>query len=87
MEATFETIYGPQGDWVTLFKTGEGFIRTELNRSATDPRLYLTLDYWTSEEAYDRLREHHAAEYEAIDAKCEALTEEETEVGKFKKAT
>jgi heme-degrading monooxygenase HmoA len=83
MEPTFASIYGPQGDWVALFKTATGFVRTDLNRSETDPRIYLTLDYWTSAEAYDRFRNQHSAEYKAIDAECESLTESETELGRF----
>jgi heme-degrading monooxygenase HmoA len=83
MEATFERIYGPQGDWAALFKTGEGFVRTELNRSQSDPQVYLTMDYWSSAEAYERFRQQHTAEYKRIDVGCESLTEDETEIGRF----
>jgi heme-degrading monooxygenase HmoA len=83
MEATFERIYGKHGDWVALFRTGDGFVRTELLCSATEPQVYLTMDYWTSAGAYEAFRREHAAEYKTIDAKCEELTEEETELGSF----
>jgi heme-degrading monooxygenase HmoA len=83
MEPTFEAIYGPAGDWVALFRTGEGFLRTELIHSRTEPQVYLTLDYWTSAEAYEAFRQRHSADYQAIDARCEELTEEETDLGQF----
>lgn len=85
MEPVFEKTYGPHGDWVTLFKTGEGFLRTELVRGTANPQQYLTLDHWSSEEAYENFRLNNAAQYKSVDARCEALTESETEIGRFKK--
>ena len=84
-EKGFETAYGPDGVWAKLFTQGEGFIRTELNRDLNNPRRYLTLDLWASKQAYDRFRYDHRQEYEAIDAQCEELTEEETELGHFER--
>jgi heme-degrading monooxygenase HmoA len=83
MGATFERIYGPQGDWARLFKEGEGYLRTELLHSQADPQVYVTLDFWGSRQAYDRFRSHRFAEYHAIDASCESVTESEVEVGRF----
>lgn len=83
MEATFEKIYGPQGDWVALFQTGKGYIRTDLNRSLEDKQVYVTLDYWSSQEAYDRFRTANTAAYKEIDTRCEILTEGEVEIGRF----
>jgi len=70
-----------------LFAKGEGFVRTELNRDLKDPQRYLTLDYWTTKEAYKAFRAKHAAEYAAIDSECEALTLEETSLGEFSRVT
>jgi len=83
LEQAFEQAYGPRGPWARLFATVEGFVRTELNRDLKDPRRYLTLDLWTSQEAYESFRARHAAEYAAIDRECETLTAEETSVGEF----
>ena len=79
----FEEAYGPQGPWAHLFDSAEGFIRTELNRDLKDSERYLTLDFWTSKEAYEAFRAKHAAEYGTIDRECEALTIEETSLGEF----
>jgi heme-degrading monooxygenase HmoA len=82
-ERAFEEVYGPIGPWARLFASGEGFIRTELNRALEDPERYLTLDFWISKEAYESFRAKHAEEYAAIDRECEALTAEEKLVGEF----
>ena len=44
---------------------------------------YLTIDYWTSETAYDRFRTIFRGEYEALDKKCESLNDSEFQVGVF----
>jgi heme-degrading monooxygenase HmoA len=84
-EGRFEETYGPQGPWVRLFSTGEGFVATELNRDLKDPGRYLTLDFWESRDAYDAFRRKHAKEYAAIDHECEELTTEENLVGSFER--
>src|SRR5207244_1248994 len=63
MEALFEEVYGPQGDWARFFARGKGFVRTELNHDLKDSRRYLTLDFWVSREAYENFRRLHAPEY------------------------
>ena len=83
MEGRFEQAYGPDGDWVKLFRQGEGFVRTELLRDPTETGRYLTLDYWTSEEAYERFRQQHAKEYQGLDSTCEALTWREAHLGSW----
>jgi quinol monooxygenase YgiN len=84
-EKRFEDAYGSHGIWAAFFKQGEGFIATELNRDLKDAGRYLTLDLWVSKAAYDEFRALHSAEYQAIDAQCEALTEHESELGKFER--
>ena len=80
----FEAIYGPDGDWAQLFRTDPNYVRTDL--LARTPR-YLTLDLWTSQAAYEEFKREHAAEYHAIDHKCELLTESEREIGTFTRVT
>ena len=83
MESRFEAVYDPDGAWAQLFRTGEGFGGTELHRDRKVSGRYITLDFWSSEEAYDRFRQLNAAGYQAFDRECEALTESEVEVGSF----
>jgi ribosomal-protein-alanine N-acetyltransferase len=77
----FEEAYGPEGVWVQFFRRGEGYIKTELH---LEPRLagrYLTLDFWKSRAAFENFKRIHAADYKAIDEKCESLTAEEKFLG------
>ena len=85
-EKAFEQAYGPDGAWVQFFKTGEGYIRTELIRDLSNPRRFLTLDYWQSRAAYDRFRGQNRAEYEAIDKRYEGMNEKELALGAFERA-
>jgi hypothetical protein len=86
MEMTFESIYGPGGAWVRLFEQSADFLGTELSRDEASPSRYLTLDFWSSREAYEQFQTQHAAEYKVIDAQCEQLTVSEREIGRFNRA-
>lgn len=82
-EDQFEQAYGPKGVWADFFRTGEGYLGTELVRDATLPGRYVTLDFWTSQKLYEQFRAQNAARYESIDAECEAMTGSEMEIGRF----
>ena len=84
--AQFEEIYGPDGAWARLFRQSPDYLGTKLTRDLTCPRRYLTLDYWTSREAFHGFKQAHAAEYETLDRQCESLTEREVMVGEFEQA-
>jgi hypothetical protein len=83
MEARFEEIYGPSGDWERLFGQDENYLKTELNRAQGPLPRYITLDFWTSEEAYENFRERHHFEYEAIDRQCDQLRASERKLAAF----
>jgi heme-degrading monooxygenase HmoA len=82
-EGTFARIYGPDGDWVRLFRRAEGYLGTELYRDRDRPGRFLTVDRWRGEAAFRAFRERFAAEFEDLDGRCEALTEQEAHVGDF----
>lgn len=82
-ESEFEEAYGPEGLWARFFRRGEGHVATELYRDLAGGRRYVTIDCWESRAAYDLFRERHRDEYEAIDRRCEALTEHEAPLGAF----
>jgi heme-degrading monooxygenase HmoA len=81
----FERVYGPKGAWVKLFRTGKGYIRTELVRDLETAGRYLTLDVWDSRKAYLSFKRKNRAEYHVIDEKCASLTEAEALLGTFKR--
>jgi heme-degrading monooxygenase HmoA len=79
----FEFAYGQYGDWVKLFRTAPGYIRTELHHDLSNPLRYLTIDYWESREAWEKFRARSAKAFEEIDARCESLTTQENDLGRF----
>src|SRR5207302_10352667 len=79
----FEAAYGPEGDWAQLFRTSPEYRGTELLRDAYVPGSYLTIDRWTSEEAFRAFRRDHDPEYEALDRFCDDLTARETRIGAY----
>ncbi|HKS76106.1 MAG TPA: antibiotic biosynthesis monooxygenase [Terriglobales bacterium] len=82
-EDQFEQAYGPQGVWADFFRTGEGYLRTELVCDANLPGRYITLDFWNSQKLYEEFRAQNAARYDSIDAECEVMTGSEIEIGRF----
>ena len=81
--AAFEAAYGPEGAWAQLFRTSPDYKGTELLRDAYIPGSYLTIDRWSSEEAFRAFRKDHDSEYEVLDRQCDALTSRETRVGAY----
>ena len=73
----FEQAYGPEGEWVRLFRRDARYRGTRLLRDVGRERVYVTMDMWESREAYEEFRKKYAAEYTEIDRKCDGLTENE----------
>ena len=82
-EADFERTYGPDGDWARLFSRDVGYLGTELLADLNLPRRYLTIDRWVSPDAHREFSRRWTSEYEALDSRCESLTELETRLGSF----
>jgi len=59
----FERVYGPEGEWAEFFRSGRGYIGTELLRDIEHPGRYLVIDRWESAEAYDAFAAEHREEY------------------------
>jgi len=81
--AEFEAAYGPEGDWLRLFRTDPGYLGTELLRDREDPFRFITVDHWTSREACRAFRERCRPEYEALDGRCAGFTASERHLGDF----
>lgn len=92
-EEAFENAYGPRGDWARLFERSSDFQGTELLRAALEEqdeddmarsgRDYLTIDRWTSRDAYVAFNERYAREYQQLDNRFLELCEVEVCLGKF----
>ena len=51
-EEEFEKSYGKHGEWVKFFSSSKDYLGTELIKATDVSRSYITIDRWTSEEAY-----------------------------------
>jgi heme-degrading monooxygenase HmoA len=81
--AEFERAYGTNGDWAKLFARSARYRGTELLRDRETAGRYLTIDRWTSGDAYEAFERRWRAEYDALDGKCETLTLTERRLGGF----
>lgn len=59
----FEAVYGPEGEWARFFRTGRGYVGTELLRDVEHPRRYLVVDRWESRDAYNAFIETNREDY------------------------
>jgi hypothetical protein len=82
-EQRFERVYGPGGDWDSLFRRDPDRERTALFRDTVQPRVYLTADYWKSRKSYEEFLQSQAAEYKSLDAMAEELTANERPIGSY----
>lgn len=85
-QPAFETLYGPDGDWVRLFRRSPDWLGTELLADRRRPGTYVTIDRWSSRSAYEAFRTSVAGEWAAIDRRGERLTRREEEIGTFRPA-
>jgi heme-degrading monooxygenase HmoA len=79
----FENAYGPDGQWAEFFRSVPEYLGTELLNSADGSGTYLTIDRWSSRQAFMAFRESRRTEYEAIDRAMESLIETEEYWGDF----
>jgi heme-degrading monooxygenase HmoA len=77
----FEKIYGSNGEWADLFQRQNGYIGTELLRDRQNQERYITIDRWVSLADYESFLSQWEKEYEALDAQCTGLTEQEAMLG------
>jgi heme-degrading monooxygenase HmoA len=84
-EARFEEVYGPRGNWAKFFASDQRYCGTELNRDNNKRGRYVTLDFWTSRQAYLEFRKANEAEYIRLDQECQSLTEGESELSSFER--
>ena len=82
-EEKFEKVYGADGAWAKLFIQDSMYRCTRLVKDAERERVYLTLDFWESREAYERFKKENAKEYEKIDRECEGMTVRERHVDEW----
>src|SRR6185436_10247746 len=78
--AEFKKEYGPDGSWATLFRRGNGYVKTDLIPSQASPTEFTTVDYWKSKEDFDRFKSLNEEEYERLDRQFAGLTTREERI-------
>ena len=84
-EKRFEKVYGPKGNWATLFRSDANYQETRLLHGPARAAIYLTLDFWTSRQAYEKFMASHAAAYGELDAGGKELTLRERKIGWYER--
>jgi heme-degrading monooxygenase HmoA len=79
----FERVYGPEGEWAQFFRSGTGYVGTELLREVEAPGRYLVVDRWDSRDAYNAFVEANRAEYVRRVDETAFLYEQELRLGTF----
>ena len=82
-EAEFRRAYGPDGEWVTFFRGGRGYVGTELLQDVEHPGRYLVIDRWESRDAYNGFVERHREEYMRRVDETVFLYDHELRIGTF----
>ena len=82
-EERFQSVYGADGEWVRLFRGDPSFIETRLLKDPAAENKFVTVDFWSSREAYESFKELNHAAYVAIDKRCEGLTNVGAVFGEF----
>jgi heme-degrading monooxygenase HmoA len=79
----FQVVYGGDGEWARLFRREAAYLGTELLHSAIHPNIFVTIDRWTSDEAWAAFLRAWGEEYAALDRRCKSLSIAQGEIGNF----
>ena len=79
----FVEAYGNGGAWEKLFRRADGYVGTTLLRSRSDADVFVTIDRWSTLEAFLAFKKDFAADYAAVDHACERFTVNEREIGTY----
>ena len=82
-QTKFESFYGPDGEWVQLFRRSKAFLGTDFFRDQDAGNRYVTVDYFVSKAGFDDFLREFRQEYEALDRRCEGVRGSEREIGVF----
>jgi hypothetical protein len=79
----FQAAYGPDGDWASFFRTDPAYVRTHLLVDRQNPVRFLTIDFWSSYDAFVSFCERFSSRFEALDKSFERFTTAEEQIGAF----
>jgi hypothetical protein len=79
----FQEAYGPNGEWVALFRRHSGYGGTRLLRDRTAKGRFLTIDLWEAEALFEQMHQESQQEYSRLDNLFGELTISERKLGVF----
>jgi heme-degrading monooxygenase HmoA len=80
----FELAFGPGGAWSKLCAQAPGFRGTTLLRDTENPRRYLAIDLWDTEDHREQMLAEREAEVASLEAAFGEWTESRAELGTFR---
>lgn len=70
----FEAFYDPKGDWVKFFSRANGYEGTEVLESGEGDNVFLVIDEWVSEEAFNQYVTSRKDDYDMLEEKAKAAS-------------
>jgi uncharacterized membrane-anchored protein YitT (DUF2179 family)/heme-degrading monooxygenase HmoA len=70
----FKKEYGPTGSWATLFQRADGYVKTDLLPSQSNPYEFTTVDYWETQKHFQDFKTAYQQEYDRLDRQLAQLT-------------
>ena len=70
----FESFYDPKGEWVKFFSKANSYEGTEVLESGEGDNIYLVIDHWETEEAFNEFLKSRKADYELLEEKAKAAS-------------
>ena len=70
----FEQFYDTKGDWVKFFGKSPDYFGTDILESGEGDGIFLVIDEWQSEEAFDEFVKSRKADYDLLEVKAKAAS-------------
>jgi heme-degrading monooxygenase HmoA len=70
----FEQFYDAKGDWVRFFRKSPDYLGTDVLESGEGDGIFLVIDEWHSEEAFNEFRNSLKADYDLIEEKAKSVS-------------
>ena len=70
----FGQFYDPKGEWVKFFSQANGYEGTEVLESGEGDNIFLVIDHWESEEAFNEYVKSRKADYDLLKEKAKAAS-------------
>jgi quinol monooxygenase YgiN len=68
--AKFESFYDTKGEWIKFFGQSPDYLGTEILESGEGDNVFLIVDEWTSEEAFQQFIQTNKVAYQQLEAKA-----------------